>query len=889
MTEPDQNKFGIPYKTCDEIRDSFLNFFRDKQHTFVPSANIAPLDDPSLLFTNSGMNQFKAIFLGENKDGLKRVVNSQKCLRVSGKHNDLDEVGRDGTHHTFFEMLGNWSFGDYYKKEAITWAWELLTQVWLLPKERLFVTVYLDDDEAEEIWRSHTDIDPKKIMRFDKDNFWEMGAVGPCGPCSEIHFDMGDLGTQAQTYDDPKAGVNGENQRYIEIWNLVFMQFERLKDQSLLPLKLRHVDTGSGFERICAVIQGKNSNYETDVFSPLIKKITDLTNVPYDSGDAGVAHRVIADHIRALSFAIADGVTPGNEGRAYVMRRILRRASRFAHNLGQKEPFLYRLVPELTQLMGEAFPELVARETYISQIIKAEEHRFLRTLDVGLQKLDKLIKDATKGKKKLIEGQDVFLFHDTYGFPWDLTEIIAQEHQLKIDKKAFEKCMQEQKDRARKAAKFDDSFASDEAWNILIDHKETQFCGYSTLQAPVETLRYREDGDQIYILLDKTPFYAEAGGQIGDVGTLKGKNVTLKVIDTFKVLDAHVHKCALLEGLINPENLKRLDAQVDLGMREKIKRNHSATHILHSALREILGSHAEQQGSLVGPERLRFDFTHHSSLTNSEIERIEHYVNQKIQNNAPIKTEVLAFAEAKKQGALALFGEKYGDAVRVLSMGNFSKELCGGTHAQATGDIGIFRIIAESSIAAGVRRIEAVTNREALVLMQEDREVLQSLGKSLKVKRENLLERAVSLFGRVKDLEKSLANFESQELSRELQKLLKHNLKKVGSYEFIVTKLDAKKFPKNKLQEVLDLLVGQLTHQVAFFTQVEDGQLALLAAVGKGALEKIKAGDLVKELSAVAAGKGGGRSDRARAGSKFPEKEADVLEAAVALLMKKLG
>ncbi|NRA45735.1 MAG: alanine--tRNA ligase [Oligoflexales bacterium] len=889
MSTSKTTTFGVPYKSCNEIRSDFIKFFEDKAHKFIPSSNIAPLDDPTLLFTNAGMNQFKALFLGDNRDGLKRAVNTQKCLRVSGKHNDLDEVGRDGTHHTFFEMLGNWSFGDYYKKEAITWAWELLTDVWKLPKDRLFATVYLDDDEAHKIWETETDINPRNILRFDKDNFWEMGAVGPCGPCSEIHFDMGDMSTQEQTFSDPVEGVNGENQRYIEIWNLVFMQFERLKDSSLQALKATHVDTGSGFERICSVIQGKTSNYETDVFEPIIKEIAEKSQVPYSPGESGVPHRVIADHLRALSFTIADGVTPGNEGRGYVMRRILRRASRFAHSLGQSTPFIHTLVATLASHMGEAFPELKARQEYIARVIESEEARFLKTLDKGLARMDKLLAELKKKKKKVIPGKDAFLFHDTYGFPFDLTSVIAEENDFEVDRKAYLECMEEQKERARKSAKFDDSFASDEGWVIFSQSKETEFVGYSSLNCETSTLRYKEDGDSLYILLEKSPFYAEAGGQVGDIGLLENSELSIRIEETFKVLDYHVHKGSLIKGLITESSMKQFTAKVDEVARAQTKRNHSATHILHSALRKVLGDHVEQQGSHVGPARLRFDFTHHSSLSNQQLESVEDWINTRLQENATISTETMPIDEAKSKGAMALFGEKYGDTVRVLSMGDFSIELCGGTHAKATGDIGVLRIVSESSIAAGVRRIEAITGAAALDQNRKEKTIVAKLSKDLKAKPEAITERVSQMSTKLKALEKELAVFKAKETRKNIDDFISKHSQEIGDFTSIVGKLDSKLFPKESLQDLTDSLAERFKKQLAVLSHVDEGQLAIIAVVGKEALPRVKAGELVKELSQVAGGRGGGRPDKARAGSKFPEKEKDVLSAAKKLLSEKLA
>lgn len=881
------NKWGIPYLEGSRIRQSFVDFFAERGHTMVPSSPVVPHDDPTLLFVNSGMNQFKALFLGDNRLGLKRAVNSQKCLRVSGKHNDLDEVGRDTYHHTFFEMLGNWSFGDYYKREAIKWSWQLLTEVWRLPKERLFATVYQDDDEAETIWKEETDIDPTHVMRFaEKSNFWEMGDVGPCGPCSEIHFDMGDLATQAATYADPVEGVNGTNARYIEIWNNVFMQYERLSTGQLVPLKAKHVDTGMGFERICSIIQGSGSNYETDVFRPLLDQIALLTGHPYQADIHGTPHRVVADHVRALAFAIADGATPGNEGRGYVLRRILRRASRFSQQLDQKEPFIYKLIPTLVDVMGQAYPEIAQRQDYIAQVIEAEETRFMRTLRDGLARFAKVAADLKAAKKETVPGQDVFLLYDTYGFPADLTGVLAEENGLTIDQEGFTVAMAEQRERARSAAKFDASLAVDEGWTILDPSPESEFCGYDSLTCETTTTRFREVGDDILVCLKKTPFYAESGGQVGDVGVIQGRGLTLRVVDTIKILEMHVHKCALVSGLLSREALAHVTCQVDAATRAATVRNHSATHLLHKALRDVLGPHVAQQGSRVASEALRFDFTHPKSLTLDEVGRVELLVNEQILANLPVAIAESSLAQAKAEGAVALFGEKYGDHVRHVKMGAFSHELCGGTHAQATGQIGLFRITGESSIAAGIRRIEAVTGLVALESARKQAEIVSHLGRTLKVKPDELESKVADLTERLKESEKEIRAVRQEQMNARIEALLREDAPVVNQVRCIVKKLDAGLFPKAAHQSLLDSVAGKLGRGIAFFTQVEDGTLSLLAAVGVDLRASVKAGDLIKELSQIADGRGGGRPDRAQAGSRYPEKEGMVLEAAKALIMK---
>ena len=882
------NKWGIPYLEGSRIRQSFVDFFTERGHTMVPSSPVVPHDDPTLLFVNSGMNQFKSHFLGDNRLGLKRAVNSQKCLRVSGKHNDLDEVGRDTYHHTFFEMLGNWSFGDYYKREAIKWSWQLLTEVWKLPKNRLFATVYKDDDEAETIWREETDIDPAHIMRFgEKSNFWEMGDIGPCGPCSEIHFDMGDLATQPQTFADPIQGVNGPNARYIEIWNNVFMQYERLSNGQLTPLKAKHVDTGMGFERICSIIQGSGSNYETDIFQPLLEKIAALTGRPYQPDDRGTPHRVVADHLRALAFAIADGATPGNEGRGYVLRRILRRASRFSQQLDQKEPFIYKLVPTLVEVMGAAYPEIAQRQDYIAEVIEAEESRFMRTLRDGLARFARVVADLKAAKKDIVPGQDVFLLYDTYGFPADLTGVLAEENGLKIDHEGFTTAMAEQRERARSAAKFDASLAVDEGWTILDGSPETKFCGYDSLTCQSSVTRYREVGDDILVCLTQSPFYAESGGQVGDIGLIEGPGIKLRVLDTIKILEMHVHKCSLINGLLSREAMGKVHCTVDATARAATMRNHSATHLLHKALRDVLGPHVAQQGSRVAPEALRFDFTHPKSLSANELARVEMLVNEQILANIPVAIAESSLADAKASGAVALFGEKYGDRVRHVKMGDFSHELCGGTHAKATGQIGLFRITGESSIAAGIRRIEAVTGLVALETARRQAEILTNLGRSLKVKPDEIEAKVTDLSDRLKESEKEMKSFRQEQINARIDALLREDATLIHGVRCIVKKLDAAHFPRSAHQSVLDAVASKLGRGLAFFTQVEEGNLSLLAAVGPDLRNKVSAGDIIKELSQIADGRGGGRPDKAQAGSRHPEKESQVLAAAEVLLHKK--
>ncbi len=879
--------------TSTAIRDAFFDFFKSKEHQFIRSAPVVSNDDPTLLFTNAGMNQFKPIFLGDNKNNLSRVYNSQKCIRVSGKHNDLEVVGKDTYHHTFFEMLGNWSFGNYYKKEAIEWAWELLTEVWGLPKNRLFVTVHHSDDEAFELWSKVTDIDKHRILKFgDKDNFWEMGDVGPCGPCSEIHFDKGDLATQEASFSDVIEGVNGENARYIEIWNLVFIQYSRLASGDLEPLPAKHIDTGMGFERICAVLQDVESNYDTDIFAGIIDSISRLSGKPYDRGAPGMSHRVIADHLRALSFAIADGALPGNEGRGYVLRRILRRASRYARNLDQKEPFICKLVPVLVELMGDAFPELKERQNFIIQVIQSEEERFIKTLDQGLEKIKKLAEKAKADSKDSISGEDAFTLYDTFGFPLDLTRLIAEEHGLSVDEEGYQKHMKAQNERARKAAKFDNIMASDENWTIIDESKDSVFLGYEQLDSNATLSRFCKDDKFSYVVLNQTPFYSESGGQIGDTGFLKNDWVELEVVDCFKVLDMVVHKCIEKNGELDASH-PQLEAQVTGPRRSAIMKNHSATHLLQAALQKVLGDHVQQQGSRVAAEDLRFDFTHFSAMTEEEISKVESLVNEQIQNALPVSLEMLSFDEAQKKGAMALFGEKYGDVVRVISMGEFSMELCGGTHVSNTGHIGLFKITKETSIAAGVRRIEAITGMQALNWLNQKSSTLDNIAGQLKIKPGQELEKILELNDRLKESEKQLAELK-KEKALSAAKQIWEGVEKLGEANFIAKSLSADShfqgLDKKQLSELMDGLHESMPkNTIAVFTYVSDNNLSLFSLVEKSLHAKIKAGDMVKELGKLADGKGGGRPDRAQAGCRKLDAEPQIFVAAREMASKAVG
>ena len=873
------------FKTSAQIRESFIRFFESKGHTFVRSAPVVPQDDPTLMFTNAGMNQFKAIFLGDNPKGLKRVANSQKCIRVSGKHNDLDEVGRDTYHHTFFEMLGNWSFGDYYKEEAITWAWELLTKVWHLDQKRLFVTVYKDDDEAAKIWSRVSGLPESRIMRFDeKSNFWEMGDTGPCGPCSEIHYDRGDLSTQDATYADPILGVNGTNDRYIEIWNNVFMQYERISTGELVPLKAKNVDTGMGFERVCAILQGVRSNYDTDVFSPIIQKIAEWSGVPYDQGPDGVPHRVIADHLRSVSFAIADGALPSNDGRGYVLRRILRRASRFARLLGQTEPFLCRLVPVLIETMGQAFPEIKERGEFVAEVIRAEEDRFIRTLDAGLDRFDKMVNEL--GNTKTISGDKVFILYDTYGFPPDLTRILAEEKGLAIDEPGFEKAMEEQKKRARAAQKETVNTMASEGW-VTFSDVSTRFVGYDLASCETKIARYREDKGILSIVLETTPFYAEMGGQVGDQGMLISKDIEINIFDTIKVNDTVIHRGKLAKGVLSESVMNGVfTANVNNELRVHLRRNHTATHLLQASLREVLGDHVMQQGSRVASDGLRFDFSHFNALTPEQCVQVENRVNQKIMECLPVSTKVMKFEDAQASGATALFGEKYEEDVRVVNVAHFSKELCGGLHVSNSGEIGSFKIISESSVSAGVRRIEAVTGMKSIELMREDSSILTSLRDKLRCKNEMILDRIEAVFENAKELERSL-----QAVNLELSMAAAQDvLQKPMVIENVSLYVSELKLAEDKFKNLLDGVQAKLDSEsvaILFNKTGESGSIAVI--VGKNAQQKgLKAGDLVKTLAELAGGKGGGRPDRAQAGTRELDKMNAAALAVVDLVKGKL-
>lgn len=822
--------------TSNEIRASFLQFFENKKHRIVDSAPVVPYDDPTLLFTNAGMNQFKDVFLGIGKRDYLRAADTQKCIRVSGKHNDLEEVGVDTYHHTFFEMLGNWSFGDYYKIEAIQWAWELLTKVWGLPLERLHATVYRTDDEAYEIWKNY--LPESRIHRFDeKDNFWEMGETGPCGPCSEIHYDR---------TDDLTGGslVNAGSPDVIEIWNLVFIQFNRKSDGVLEELSAKHVDTGMGFERIVSVIQNKNSNYDTDIFMPIINKIEEISGKKYKTElnhPDGIAMRVIADHIRTLAFAIADGALPSNEGRGYVLRRILRRASRFARNLGFREPFIYSLLPTLIKVMGSFFPELEKNKDLISKVIKAEEDNFLHTLERGLNKFEELTSDNVSE----INGKDAFLLFDSFGFPLDLTQLIARERNMTVDTQGFEAEMEKQRFRSRSARK---TVSQEADLNTIAE--STQFTGYEEHFTTANVLYVNQNE----IVTDYSPYYLESGGQVSDTGIIELGNNTYNVVDLRKSGDAIVHIC--------DRNIEDTDSTaarliVNSDRRRDIMRNHSATHLLHEALSRVLGSHVKQAGSLVAPDYLRFDFNHFEKVTTQQLNEIEAIVNNKIFEMHNVRTDILPIEEAKKNSQTKMFfGEKYGDIVRIVNMGDdFSSEFCGGTHVRNTAEIGLFKIISESSIAAGVRRIEAVTGRG-----------VENYIKSLNSKLDDKEKHNEALLSQIKTLNKELELFKSKNISSSIDDIAA-NSQNINGIKLAYQQIDADNL--DILRTAGENLRNKLkTSGIGILSTVIDGKIQLVCAVTDDLMKTMPAGKIVGAAAKFLGGGGGGKPHLATAGAK---------------------
>ena len=845
-----------------EIRESFIDYFKGKGHKSVRSSSVVPSDDPTLLFTNAGMNQFKPIFLGEQKPVASRLVNSQKCIRVSGKHNDLEEVGLDTYHHTFFEMLGNWSFGDYYKEEAIQWAWALFTEIWQLDKNRLWVTVYNDDDEAFDLWTKKTDISPERVLRFGKKyNFWEMGETGPCGPCSEIHYYVGNK-LSKQTPD----GLNSSDE-YWELWNLVFIQSNRDENGNLHDLPSKHVDTGLGLERITAVLQGKNSNYDTDLFLPIFRKIEKISDLIFKTDPA--AFQVIADHIRMLSFSIADGVMPSNEGRGYVLRRILRRASRFGRRLNLHEPFLHELVETVGEILGDVYPEIIDKKSHICQVLKAEETSFNATLDRGLTHFDKVVEHLADN---VIPGKEAFRLYDTYGFPLDLTQLMAREKGLSVDGIGFDKEMEQQKLRAKSSGKFRKE-AVNIKWNIISEGSDSKFVGFEQLSCTSAIRQWSKPEDEILIILDQTPFYAESGGQIGDTGVILYNEITLQVMDTKKDGETCIHYC---KGDFDPKKAtQQVQCNVDEDRRRAIQLNHTATHLLHSALRKILGDHVHQAGSLVAPDYLRFDLTHFEKITPKEIIQIESLVNQEIQKNTTLDVSIKSFVEAQQEGAQSLFGEKYGDKVRMVSVGDYSKELCGGTHTNQTGDIGFIKIIEESSLASGVRRIVAVTGLDAIKYIQNQANILSLLQAQFNCSVNDLPDRVEQMIQKKKELEKE--SRKSRKAPRINTKSLIEKAEKIGDSLFIRQKVEASSMDELKL--LGDSLLSGLDSGIGVLGMIDGEKPAMVIVVTPDLVKKkINAGSLAQSIGLVMGGGGGGKSHLATAGGKDVSKLGKALE-----------
>ncbi len=868
--------------TTSQIRSDFLEFFKGKGHTIVPSAPLVPGNDPTLLFTNSGMVQFKDVFLGAEKRSYVRAADVQRCLRAGGKHNDLDQVGYTARHHTFFEMLGNWSFGDYFKKDAIAWAWELLTQVWKLPAERLLVTVYQTDDEAYALWRDMVGVPEERIVRigdnkgapFASDNFWQMADTGPCGPCTEIFYDHGD-----HIAGGPPGSPDEDGDRFIEIWNLVFMQFDRQPDGTLVPLPAPCVDTGMGLERLAAILQHVHTNYEIDLFQALIRKASELT------GTADLENkslRVIADHIRACSFLIVDGVLPSNEGRGYVLRRIIRRALRHGWMLGVRQPFFSKLVPTLVEQMGEAYPELPAAVDTVTRALQAEEERFAETLDAGM----KIFEDvAGKVRNGVIPGVDAFRLYDTYGFPLDLTQDIARERDLTVDIAGFDAAMEQQRETARAAGKFGGGVTLPA--ELVATLSPTLFLGYDRLQADGLTVlallkdgrpvQSADAGDAVIVITNQTPFYAESGGQVGDTGVLTGNGVRLAVDDTQKFAGQfHGHVGTLSEGGLKVGDV--LSGQVDGERRGATILNHSATHLLHAALREVLGSHVQQKGSLVAPDRLRFDFSHFQPISAEELAVIERKVNQQVRANNAAEVPNMGMQEALDFGAMALFGEKYGEHVRVLKMGDYSTELCGGTHVNRTGDIGLFKITSEGGVSAGVRRIEAVTGQGALDYVDAEEARLAEAAELLGGSAADVVEKIRALGQRQKQLERELEAVKAKVAAGATADLSGQAVE-VAGVKVLAARLEG--FDAKALRDAMDRLKQQLGDAVIVLAGAQDGKAALVAGVNGSAMGKVKAGELLSHIASQIGGKGGGRPDLAQGGGEDGPALATALAAVV--------
>ncbi|HEX9787265.1 MAG TPA: alanine--tRNA ligase [Candidatus Binatia bacterium] len=872
--------------TGNDIRKSFLDYFIKQGHTAVKSSSLVPDKDPTLLFTNAGMVQFKNVFLGQERLPYARAASSQKCLRISGKHNDLEAVGRDTYHHTFFEMLGNWSFGDYYKAEAIEWAWELLTKEWGLPKDRLWATVYLDDDQAEKLWAKISGLPTERICRFgEKDNFWEMGETGPCGPCSEIHLDRGPQACDKQGRAGHECRVNGDCARYIELWNLVFIQYNRREDRSLSELPAKHVDTGMGLERITAVLQNVLSNYDVDFMRALTAVTEALTGRKYGADPAAdISFRVIDDHARAVSFLIADGVMPRNEGRGYVLRRLLRRAARHGRLIGLKEPFLHKVATTVAAVMGDAYPELRAEERRIVEVIRSEEERFGETLDRGLVLLEEATAKLKAAKQKTLPGEVAFRLYDTYGFPLDLTEDILSGEDMVVDQAGFGKLMEEQRTRGREARE-----AASMESKIVLD-RPVCFTGYDRLEGDSTVLaiyangegkREAVEGEEIEILTAETPFYGESGGQVGDRGTIQtSRGDIVEVIDTqHPTPQLTAHRARVKKGRVQVGD--KVGLSVDPKHRRRTMLNHSATHILHAVLRRELGAHVRQAGSLVAPDRLRFDFHHTGAIADEKLAQIEAQVNDYIRADAGVTIEEMNYQEAIRAGALAFFGDKYGDRVRVVKIGGFSTELCGGTHVERSGEIGLFKLPFESGVAAGVRRVEGFTGEGALELVSSYEQRLKEIGALVRGSADDAVDKVKKLLERQKELEREIEKLRGQFGKDQIPELLDKK-QSVDGANILVSRVDG--LDAKQLRDVADQITEKLGSGVVVLASAGESNVNLVASVSKDLTKKYHAGNIIKELARMVGGGGGGRPDFAQAGGKEPGQIAAALKRAEELI-----
>jgi alanyl-tRNA synthetase len=874
-----------------QVRESFLDYFAKKNHKIIQSSSLLPKDDPTLLFTNAGMNQFKNVFLGLEKRSYKRAASVQKCLRVSGKHNDLEQVGKTKKHHTFFEMLGNFSFGDYFKKEAIEFAWELVIDVFRLQEDRIYATVYEEDEEAFKVWNKDIGLPPEKIFRFGKkDNYWAMGETGPCGPCSEIHYD---LGSEAEA-GDPYSLIEKGSDRFMELWNLVFMQYYQDEEGEQHPLPSPSIDTGMGLERTAAVLQGKKSNFETDLFSPLIESVSDLSSREYPSQDEGdVSVRIIADHIRAISFLIADGIMPSNEGRGYVLRRLIRRAFRHGNLIGIEEPFLFKLVGVVSDVMKDAYPELLSSGNYISKVCLSEEERFSLTLSSGLRYLYQYLEKAEKEDKKILPGTKIFKLYDTFGFPLDLSQELAEERNIAVDVDGFHRELEKQRQRARLSWKGDAKEKERKAYEKL-KGLSVRFVGYEKNLAPeAEVLAILEDGKKVKelnkdesgeVVLDLTPFYAEAGGQVGDKGLLKNPRFSALVEDTYLPIPGLIsHKTKVIAGKIKQGD--KVEASIDVPRRRAISNNHTATHLLHAALRQVLGDHVKQAGSLVAPSHLRFDFTHFSPLSKEEIHKIEILVNERIRENIPVNTSTTTLEEGLNEGAIAIFEEKYGEKVNMITISDFSKELCGGVHVSSTGQIGLFKVISEGSIAAGMRRIDALTGEQALEYIEKSEELIDQVQHTLNSSRKDVLPQLEKLMDSVKEKEKENKTLRKK-LAIQKYEQAEEQVREIKGVAVLSQRMEG--LNNLELRELADSLKQKLGSGVVILGTTYEQKIYLVASITKDLTKRIKANELMQELAQIFDGGGGGRSDFAQAGGTRTELLDKVIEQSFSVVKKML-